>query len=217
MIKIKNISKTIEGVKLLDNINCTIENGDIFLIAGASGSGKTTFLNIVANLMKPESGSIEIDGKNILKLTDIHSAKYRRKHVGYITQAYFFLDDLSVRENLLALLYLENHSVKTLDKKIDKALKTANIYHKKNAKISTLSGGEKQRVSIARAIVHEPSILLCDEPTSALDAENKQYFIAFLQEFVAKNKTVLIASHDHEFQSIANKTFSLQEYAKIQE
>jgi len=211
MIKIKNINKSFASDKVLNDVSCEINAGDIFLIEGESGSGKTTFLNILASLMKPESGSVEIDGKNIVQLTDIHSSKYRRDMIGYITQEFYLLDDFSVEENLFALLSTMIFTQKECDTKITQALTKANIFHKKDALVSSLSGGEKQRVCIARAIVNEPKILICDEPTSALDVKNRNLFISLLQEYRTAKKIVILVTHDKEFQTYASKTFSLQD------
>ena len=210
MIKIKNLNKSFAGEIAFENINCEIKKGEIFLVEGESGSGKTTFLNILAGLLKPESGSVEVDGKNIVHLSDIHSSKYRRDKIGYITQEFYLLDDFSVKENLYALLATQNLSKGKMDSQVTQALEKANILHKKDSLVSSLSGGEKQRVCIARALVNNPSILICDEPTSALDAENRDKFILLLKELVSEEKIVVLVTHDREFQAYASSRFQIK-------
>ncbi len=206
MIEIKNISKIFRENKhtfhALKDINLTIDRGECIVIKGVSGSGKSTLLNIIASIMKPTSGEVSVDGENIASLSDIHSSNYRKERVGYITQNFHLFDELSVEENLLAPLVIRNLTTKEIKEHIESALQTANISHKRNQKVSTLSGGEKQRTIIARAIVNNPDIIICDEPTANLDKENSLVFIETLIELKNRGKTLIISTHDQLFEKL---------------
>ncbi|MEA3228109.1 MAG: ABC transporter ATP-binding protein [Campylobacterota bacterium] len=184
----------------LKNINLTIKKGEVVVIKGVSGSGKSTLLSIIASIMKPTSGELNIDGENIVSLSDIHSSEYRRKRVGFITQSFYLFDELSVEDNLLAPLIIRDLTMQEIDEKRESALSLANIVHKKKQKISTLSGGEKQRTIIARAIVNNPDIIICDEPTANLDKENSLIFIQTIKRLKSNDKTIIISTHDQLFE-----------------
>jgi len=208
MIQLYEISKSFSNEKVLDNITLDIAAGELVVIKGESGAGKSTLLHIIASLMKPDSGYVAFDGEVITKLTDTHIAAFRREKIGYITQNFYLLEELSVAQNLEAVLVLHQLSQKQRDEKIDKALGAANILHKKDALVSTLSGGEKQRCVIARAIVHEPELLVCDEPTANLDVKNVQFFKDIVHNFLSNNKSVVLATHDSELDDLDARVFS---------
>lgn len=206
MIHIKNLSKSFHmksnTFHALENINLTISQGEAVLIKGKSGSGKSTLLSILAMIMKPSSGLLEIDSENIISLSDIHTSELRKNKIGYITQTFNLFDSLTLQENLLPALVIHKMSFSTINKRIDIALEKANIIHKKNHIVKNLSGGEKQRCIIARAIVNNPDIIICDEPTANLDKENSLLFIDSLKEFKKEGKTLIIATHDPLFNNL---------------
>jgi len=208
MIQIKELYKEFpsssgEVFHALRDINLEIKEGSFVVINGISGSGKSTLLNIIASFMKPTSGNIFVNNKAINRLNDYHVSIYKRDTLGYITQGFHLLEELSVQENLLAPLVIRNISSNSLKKEIDKALKIANIAHKKDESISSLSAGEKQRLLFARAIINDPKVLICDEPTANLDKENSLAFIKTLESFKALGKTILIATHDPLFEELS--------------
>jgi len=213
MIQLTNIEKRLDSIDILKNINLNINRGEIVQIKGVSGSGKSTLLNIIASLMKPTSGEVNIDGENIALLSDIYSSQYRRDKIGFITQSFYLFDALSVQENLLVPTVISEMNCDEVQQKIDTALKMANIFHKKEQKVATLSGGEKQRTVIARAIVNNPNIILCDEPTANLDRDNALLFIEIIKKFKNSGKTVVIATHDtlFETQNIIDKTILIKD------
>ena len=217
MIKIENICKNFhtkeETFVALKDINLHIKKNELLVIQGESGSGKSTLLNILASIMKPTSGKILIEGENIISFSDIFASEYRKNRIGFITQNFHLFDALTLHDNLLAPLVIRDLSEAQIENSIDIALKTANISHKKNQKVSTLSGGEKQRAIIARAIVNNPDIIVCDEPTANLDRENSLLFIETLKDLKAKGKTVIVSTHDPLFekQDFIDRVISLKE------
>lgn len=210
--KIYNANKSNEFCAL-KNINLEIEDGEIIVLKGVSGSGKSTLLSLLGAISKPTNGEIMVNGQNIAKLPDIMSSSYRHTEVGFIFQAFNLLDGLSVTQNVLAPLSLTNLSEDKVREKVNKALLIANIEHKKDQKVASLSGGEKQRCAIARALVMEPNIILADEPTANLDKKNSLLFIDILEKFKLLNKTVIIATHDVLFDNLA----FVDKYVNIQD
>ena len=146
--------------------------------------------------MQPSSGAVFVKGENIASLSDYHAAEYRVHTLGYITQNFYLFDALNVTENLLSATLTERHSFAEAEKRITEALKWANIAHKAQQNVATLSGGEKQRVIIARAIINNPDIILCDEPTANLDSKNVENFLEILKTLKAEKKCIIIATHD---------------------
>jgi len=207
MIEINNLNLTFNPNETneftaLKNINLHIKNKEIVILKGVSGSGKSTLLSLIAALIKPTSGEIKVDGKFVAKLPDLHASLYRLKDIGFIFQSFNLFENLSVEENIaLALIPLKLNQ-KEIDEKVSHALKLANISHKKSQSVKNLSGGEKQRTAIARALVNNPKIILCDEPTANLDRENSLTFIDVLRELKKLEKTIVIATHDPLFESL---------------
>ena len=206
MIEIKNLYKSF---KLHDNtfhalkdINLTINRGEAVLIRGESGSGKSTLLSIIAAIMKPTSGEVRFEGENIVSLSDIHLSNYRKKEVGFITQGFHLFDELTVEENLLAPLVIQNITKDEIQIALHVAMRDANIEHKKKQKVNTLSGGEKQRCIIARAIINNPELIICDEPTANLDIDNSLAFIQILRNLKKSGKTIIISTHDQIFSNL---------------
>ena len=207
MIKITNLNKifnenTKREFQALKNINLEIKNSSCVILKGISGSGKSTLLSIIGTLLKPTSGSIVLENENIAKLPDLHSSNFRAKKPGCIFQSYNLFDTLSVKDNVsIALIPLGFNQIK-IDEMVLKALELANINHKKDELVYNLSGGEKQRCAIARAIVNNPEIILCDEPTANLDYDNSIIFIETLKILKDLNKTIIVATHDPIFDNL---------------
>ncbi len=206
MIKIKSLNKQFgskdDAFHALKNINLEINDGEIVVINGISGSGKSTFLSIIGAIMKPTSGAVEVDGDNIVSFNDFYASAYRQNRVGFITQTFHLFDAFSVKENLFAALSLSDLTAKEIDKRVQNATEVANISHKLDSVVSTLSGGEKQRTIIARSLINEPQIILCDEPTANLDRENSLGFIEIVKKLKEMNKIVIIATHDPLFNEL---------------
>lgn len=201
LFKIYNEGKPSE-FRALKNINLSVTKGEIVILKGVSGSGKSTLLSIIGALTKPSSGEVLVGGVNISKLPDIASSAYRHGQIGFIFQAFNLIDALSVRQNVLAPFALTKFKRGELDERVNRALNLANISHKKNQIVARLSGGEKQRCAIARALVMDPPLILADEPTANLDRENSLLFIESMRKFKELGKTVLVATHDTLFEGL---------------
>ncbi len=217
MIKITSLYKIFNQNKknefiALDNIDLEIKKGEIVLLNGVSGSGKSTLLSIISSLQKPTSGDIVVDDEHIAKLPDLHVSSFRNKKIGYVFQDFNLISSLNVYQNVMIPLIPQNLHTKQIEKKILKALKIANILHKKEEIIWNLSGGEKQRVAIARALICDANILLFDEPTANLDKNNSLKFLEALESFKVLGKTVVIATHDSIFEqsSVISKVIKIQ-------
>ncbi len=203
MIQIENLSKTFyQGshvAAVLKEINLTIHQGECIILKGVSGSGKTTLLSLIAGLDKPSGGKVLIEGEPISKLPDLFASELRAKKIGMIFQHFNLFEHLTVNENVMLPLIPTGLKMKALQQRVDEALQVANIHHKKDSVASRLSGGEKQRTAIARALVANPDIILCDEPTANLDRDNSLLFIAILESLHRMGKTIIIATHDPLF------------------
>jgi len=211
MIVIENLYKKFGEVTILNNINLHIKQGETVILKGVSGSGKTTLLSIMAGLDKPSSGKILIDAEPISKLPDAFASKLRAKKIGMIFQHFNLFEHLSVEENVMIPLVPSGLKQNVIREKVKNALDLANISHKKSMLASRLSGGEKQRTAIARALVANPNIILCDEPTANLDKENSLMFIEILKELHGQGKTIVVATHDplFEYLSFENKVIPM--------
>ena len=204
MIKITKLNKifnenTKKEFHALKDINIEIKTSSCVILKGVSGSGKSTLLSIIGTLLKPTSGEIKIDDESIAKLPDLHASNFRAKKLGFIFQSYKLFNELNVKDNISIPLIPLGFSQKQIDIMSLAALKLANIEHKKDELVYNLSGGEKQRCAIARALVNNPDIILCDEPTANLDHDNSMKFIESLRELKKLNKTIIVATHDPIF------------------
>ena len=207
MIKVNKLNKvfnqnTKKEFHALKNINIQIKTSSCVILKGVSGSGKSTLLSILGTLSKPSSGDIIVNDDSIAKLPDLHASSYRAKNLGFIFQSYNLFNELDVAQNVSIPLIPLGFTQKQIDEKVMIALSLANIEHKKNETVSNLSGGEKQRTAIARALVNNPDIILCDEPTANLDTDNSLKFIAAIKKLKSLNKTIIIATHDPIFDNL---------------
>lgn len=207
MIKIKNLNKifyenTNKEFYALKDINLNIKKSSCVVLKGVSGSGKSTLLSLIATLQKPTSGEIVVEDESIAKFPDFHASNFRARKIGFIFQSFNLFNELSVKDNISLPLIPLGFSQKQIDEKVINTLKLANILHKKDELVSNLSGGEKQRCAIARALVNDCEIILCDEPTANLDYENSKNFIEILKELKELKKTIIIATHDPIFDNL---------------
>ena len=194
---------TAEAFEALKSIDLEIAKGETVILSGVSGSGKSTLLSLIGALDKPSSGKISVEGELISKLPDFHASSYRAKHVGFIFQHFNLLESLCVEENVIAPLINSKEEIVTIKKMALKSMKMASIDHKASQQVKELSGGEKQRCAIARALVHEPKLIICDEPTANLDRANSLKFIEILQTLNLMGKTIIVATHDPLFERLS--------------
>ena len=190
MIKVKNVSKHFANETAIDYSDITFEKGKSYMLLGASGCGKSTLLNMIAGILSPESGTIEISGEDMTKKSQKEKDKFRIQKIGYIFQDFKLIPEMTVMDNI-AILRLEKVDISDADKVLD----ALGILEKKNKKVKYLSGGEKQRVAIARAIVKKPDIILADEPTGNLNFAIGEAVIKQLIE-VSEGKTLIAVTHD---------------------
>ena len=190
MIKVKNLSKHFANETAIDYSDITFEKGKSYMLLGASGCGKSTLLNMIAGILSPESGTIEIAGEDMTKKSQKEKDKFRIQKIGYIFQDFKLIPEMTVMDNI-AILRLEKVDISDADK----VLNSLGILEKKNKKVKHLSGGEKQRVAIARAIVKKPEIILADEPTGNLNFSIGEAVIKQLIE-VSEGKTLIAVTHD---------------------
>lgn len=183
--------------KAINNISFNVYEGDFLGIMGPSGSGKTTLLNIISTIDKPSSGLISVDGTDITKMKGANLAKFRREKLGFVFQDFNLLDTLTIYENIALTLSISNIDHKEIDKKIKEVTKLLRIEDILNKYPYEVSGGQKQRAAVARAIIGKPSIIMADEPTGALDSKSANNL---LKEFENLNKTqnssILMVTHD---------------------
>ena len=190
MIKVKNVSKHFANETAIDYSDITFEKGKSYMLLGASGCGKSTLLNMIAGILSPERGTIEISGEDMTKKSQKEKDKFRIQKIGYIFQDFKLIPEMTVMDNI-AILRLEKVDISDADK----ILNSLGILEKKNKKVKHLSGGEKQRVAIARAIVKKPDIILADELTGNLNFAIGEAVIKQLIE-VSEGKTLIAGTHD---------------------
>ncbi len=204
-IEFKNVNKNYKmgeiTIKALDNTNFQIEKGELVVIVGPSGAGKTTTLNILGGMDTATSGDVLVDGKNITKLKPKELIKYRRDDIGFVFQFYNLVQNLTAKENVELATQICKDS---LD--VDNVIEKVGLENRKNNFPSQLSGGEQQRVAIARAIAKNPKLLLCDEPTGALDYKTGKQILKLLENTCRKEKmTVIIITHNTAIAPMADK------------
>ena len=204
MIRLVDVVKKYEvnqsqSVVALDGINLEIKKGEVVVLRGSSGSGKSTILSLIAALSKPTSGEVVVGDERISKLPDSFASDFRRNTIGFVFQKYNLIPTLSVEENIILPLVPINLDAKEIKAKLERVLGMFHIVHKAKQLVKNLSGGEQQRVAIARANINNPQIILADEPTANLDAKLSLSFVEIVKELKAEGKTIVIATHDPLF------------------
>lgn len=206
MIDVEGVSKRFghgdETFEALRSIDLSIRAGECVILSGISGSGKSTLLSLIGALDRPSSGKITVDGELISKLPDLHASAFRANRIGIVFQHFNLLESLSVEDNVMVPLINSGLRMDTIKAMAEESMQRASIIHKAKQDVASLSGGEKQRCAIARALVHDPKIVLCDEPTANLDKENSLKFIGILEVLHELGKTVVIATHDPLFEHL---------------
>ena len=212
ILEIKNLSKTYKvgenEFKALDNIDLSIERGEFVVILGPSGAGKSTLLNLIGGMDTPTKGTIKIDGEDISKYNENQLSEYRAENIGFIFQFYNILPTLTVLENVELVKDVVKHG-----KDSNEAIEAVGLQKHKNKFPNQLSGGEQQRVSIARAIAKAPKLLLCDEPTGALDSKTGVEVLKLLKKQCDANNgenTVIIVTHNALIAEIADCVIRLK-------
>ncbi len=215
MIEIKGLTKTFkDGIKetqVLKGIDFIAKEKDFVAIMGRSGAGKSTFLYQMSMLDEPTAGEIYIDGKNVVELTEQQKTKFRLKSLGYVFQDYALLPDLTALENVALPLLMLGESKKTAYKHAAHMLERVGLGNRLDNVPSNLSGGEQQRVSIARAIVHKPKILFADEPTANLDNYSSKQVMDIFKELNKEGQTIIMVTHEEEYAQDAKRIVRLDD------
>jgi putative ABC transport system ATP-binding protein len=208
MISITSVSHQYSTEQALTFADWQVNNGEQWLLLGQSGSGKTTLLHILTGLLKPTNGEIKIDNTNLYALSSKKLDEFRGQHIGIVFQKPHLIKSLSITENLI--LAQSFAGLPTNKNRIEEVLASLDMAHKKNAYPQELSQGQLQRVTIARAVINKPTLLIADEPTSSLDDKNAEAVLALLKEQSELNKaTLVVATHDKRVKVSFNLTYSL--------
>ena len=206
MIKISNITKSFGTLDVLKGISLEIKPHEIVSIMGASGAGKTTLLQIIGTLDKPDSGEIKINGIDILTLNEQSMSTFRNKHIGFIFQFHQLLPEFTALENVCIPAYIGGQSGKQIEEKAKSILSRLGLSHRFNHKPGELSGGEQQRVAVARALINDPAVIFADEPSGNLDTQSAdnlhKLFFELRDEF---GQTFVIVTHNEDFANMADR------------
>ncbi|MBC1417950.1 ABC transporter ATP-binding protein [Listeria fleischmannii] len=205
MIELQNINKKFDNHVLFTNFNLRVDSGEFIGILGKSGQGKTTLLNIMGALENPDSGIVKIKGKNTQKMKRL----LLRDELGFIFQNFALVDNLTVRNNLEIALKHKRMKKQESEKQMEWALKQVDLAGYSSKKIYNLSGGEQQRIAIARLLLKDPSIILADEPTGSLDSENRDIIVTLFKKLHNTGKTIVMVTHDEDLISHFSRTIQL--------
>lgn len=215
IITLDKVSKIYQGVvpyEALKKIDLAVEEGEFLSIMGPSGSGKTTLLNIIATLDKPTNGQIEINKKDVSNLSKDELSLFRLKKIGFVFQDFNLLPPLTVEENIMLPLTLDNKSTTVMKIKAQKLMEDLGISHLAKNRIHEASGGEKQRIAIARALINDPDIILADEPTGNLDSKAAGDVMSILSEINLERKvTSIMVTHDPISASYSNRVIFIKD------
>ena len=205
----KDYAQGKEPVRVLKNVNLTVEKGDYIAIMGPSGSGKTTLMNIIGCLDVPTSGSYELDGRDLKDLTDDNLAEVRNKHIGFVFQSFHLMPKMDALDNVALPLLYGGVPLKERRSRAEEALKAVGLEERIHFLPNQLSGGQCQRVAIARAMVGKPDILLADEPTGALDSKSGTQIMEIFQKLSDGGMTILMITHELRIAQYAKKIYHI--------
>lgn len=212
MIKIKDIHKSFGSLEVLKGIDLTINKGEVVSIVGPSGAGKTTLLQIIGTLDRPDRGMVEINGEDVSRLSTKKLADFRNRHIGFVFQFHQLLPEFTALENIMIPALIAGESKKAARQRAEELLEFMGLAERAGHKPAELSGGEKQRVAVARALVNNPDVILADEPSGSLDSKNKeelhQLFFDLRDKF---GQTFVIVTHDEQLASITDRTIKMHD------
>jgi len=212
MIKAVNIHKSFGELEVLKGVDLTVGKGEIVSIVGPSGAGKTTLLQILGTLDKPNAGEVLVNGVDFSKLNEKELAAFRNRHIGFIFQFHQLLPEFTALENVMIPALIARKDNKKTTQKAKELLAYLQLSDRMEHKPSELSGGEKQRVAVARALINDPSLILADEPSGSLDSKNKDELHKLLFELRDKfGLTVVIVTHDKELAALSDRVIEMKD------
>lgn len=201
-----------EAVRALDGVSVAFRTGQLSLVMGPSGSGKTTLLAVLGCLLRPDAGQVQVNGLPVGTLSEEARGQIRRGQIGYVFQAFRLFRSLSALENVLMTLDVDGQRGRRAQQKAEQALQKAGLPDKWRLKPNELSGGEKQRVAVARALANDPPIILADEPTASLDSRAGEQVAALLQKLAAEDgRAVVVVSHDARWLSVCHRVIEMRD------
>lgn len=217
ILKVNHLKKTYttrfggNQVKALKGVTFSVERGEYVAIMGESGSGKTTLLNLLAALDKPTSGTVVLDGKELSSVREKSLASFRRENLGFVFQEFNLLDTFSLRDNILLPLVLSGNQVKDMESRLDPIADSLGIGELLNKFPYEVSGGQKQRAAVARALITDPKLILADEPTGALDSASSADLLRVFEQVNRSGQTILMVTHSVDAASHANRVLFIRD------
>ncbi len=212
MIEINNITKSFGSLQVLKGIDLNIDKGEVVSIVGPSGAGKTTLLQIIGTLDAPDTGTVRVDGIDTTTLSQNKLSDFRNQHLGFVFQFHQLLPEFTAIENIMIPAYIAGRSNKEAKARAEELLQFMGLTDRAQHKPAELSGGEKQRVAVARALVNNPAVILADEPSGSLDTKNKQELHQLFFDLRDKfGQTFVIVTHDEELATLTDRTIHMRD------
>lgn len=210
MIEIKNLTKRFGNIQVLKGIDLKVEKGEVISIVGPSGAGKTTLLQIIGTLDKPDSGSILFNGEDLCRMSGKKLSTFRNRHIGFVFQFHQLLPEFTALENVTIPALIAGRSRNEAEQEALELLKIMGLEERVNHKPSEMSGGENQRVAVARALINRPDVVLADEPSGSLDSKNKEELHKLFFDLRDKfGQTFIIITHDENLASFTDRTIRM--------
>ena len=210
MIELDNITRSFGSLQVLKGISLTVNRGEVISITGPSGAGKTTLLQIMGSLDKPDGGRVMYDGQDITRMNEKEISAFRNRHIGFVFQFHQLLPEFTAQENITIPMLIAGQGMRAANTRAKELLELLGLAERANHKPAELSGGEKQRIAVARALANQPDVILADEPSGSLDTKNKEELHKLFFSLRDKiGQTFVIVTHDESLASMTDRTIHL--------